>query len=151
MAQNPFLLQRLSRDHSPSRSRSRSRSPNSCRSSVSGCELVTRGQGTDCRSLTPRSCRAGTQSPKSHLVSSLTVLFVGCSISLGLNHEFYPLEASEPSFYEVATLVSHCAVNRAATNSSQDPPVLGCCQQPTNQLTGERSCEPKCEELGPNS
>ena len=31
-----------------------------------------------------------------------------------------------------ATLVPHCAVNRAATNSSQDPPVLGCCQQPTN-------------------
>ena len=30
--------QRLSRDHSPSRSRSRSRSPNSCRSSVSGCD-----------------------------------------------------------------------------------------------------------------
>ena len=33
---------------------------------------------------------------------------------------------------QVATLVPHCAVNRAATNSSQDPPVLGCCQQPTN-------------------
>ena len=29
-------------------------------------------------------------------------------------------------------LLPHCAVNRAATNSSQDPPVLGCCQQPTN-------------------
>ena len=30
--------QRLSRDPGPSRSRSRSRSPNSCRSSVSGCD-----------------------------------------------------------------------------------------------------------------
>ena len=33
---------------------------------------------------------------------------------------------------QVATPVPHCAVNREATNSSQDPPVLGCCQQPTN-------------------
>ena len=40
--------------------------------------------------------------------------------------------ACEPVLYQVATLVPHCAVNRAATNSSQDPPVLGCCQQPTN-------------------
>ena len=33
---------------------------------------------------------------------------------------------------EPSHVVSHCAVNRAPTNSSQDPPVLGCCQQPTN-------------------
>ena len=37
----------------------------------------------------------------------------------------------ERVLYQVATLVPHCAVNRAPTNSSQDPPVLGCCQQPT--------------------
>ena len=45
---------------------------------------------------------------------------------------YCPNRSSEPSYYQVATLVPHCAVNRAATNSSQDPPVLGCCQQPTN-------------------
>ena len=39
--------------------------------------------------------------------------------------------ARERVLYHVATLVPHCAVNRAPTNSSQDPPVLGCCQQPT--------------------
>jgi len=42
-----------------------------------------------------------------------------------------------------------CAVNRAATNSSQDPPVLGCCQQPTNSPASGASRR-LAEELGPN-
>ena len=53
-------------------------------------------------------------------------------VAIGEGSLFLRNTANEPSFYQVATLVSHCAVNRAATSSSQDPPVLGCCQQPTN-------------------
>ena len=49
---------------------------------------------------------------------------------------------------QVATLVPHCAVNRAATNSSQDPPVLGCCQQPTNSPASGASRSAK--SVGPN-
>ena len=31
-------------------------------------------------------------------------------------------------------------MNRAATSSYQDPPVLGCCQQPTTYLDGDGRC-----------
>ena len=48
-----------------------------------------------------------------------------------MRSSFLALSACARVLYQVATLVPHCAVNRAPTNSSQDPPVLGCCQQPT--------------------